>query len=58
MYNPIHLDSRQLAYGFSLIINPCLLPMPYRAISVDPVKINTSLIMMRGWHVKWFIPWQ
>ena len=42
-------------YGHSLITNPSLGMYqeihPWRAMSIDSVKINTSLIMMREWRV-------
>ena len=47
-----HPDSRQcMPYGLSLIIYPFLgmyqIIHPLRVISIDSVKINTSLLMMR-----------
>ena len=42
-------------YGHSLIINPSLGMYqeihPYRAMNIDSVKINTSLLMRREWHL-------
>ena len=45
----------EAVYGHSLIINPSLGMYqeihPCRASSIDSVKINTSLPMMRGWVI-------
>ena len=43
MYNTSRLDA---VYVHCLIINP---PPPCWTISIDSVKINSSLVIMRGW---------
>ena len=51
-----NISRAEAVYGHSLIITPSLLGMyqeihPSSAVSIDSVKINTSLIMMREWVV-------
>ena len=45
----------EAVYGHSLIINPSLEMYqkihPYRAMSIDSVRINTSLLMKREWFI-------
>ena len=50
-----NISRLEAVYGHSLIINPYQGMYqeihPYRAGSIDSVKINTSLLMMREWFI-------